>query len=278
MSNKTITESNNRMQAVNQVFNFKNTSFTIITNEQDGSIWFIGKEVATALGYENTSLTLSRHTKGGIKTILPSKGGYQEATIIPESDVYRLIMKSNKAEAEAFQDWVTMEVLPAIRKTGSFNHFKEQQNKELSTAKESLELFESSLKVANLIFDDSNVAKIAANKMVLNRTSVNLLKELGAEYLTAEKQEQIYTPTQLGEKLNLKSRAINPLLIALGFQTADRSTNRIKYSLTNKGRQYGRYSDVSTNNSKSMNLVNIQWYESIIPELRKSLIAMEAGE
>jgi hypothetical protein len=87
MSNKTITESNNRMQAVNQVFNFKNTSFTIITNEQDGSIWFIGKEVATALGYENTSLTLSRHTKGGIKTILPSKSVFTESAIALESEL-----------------------------------------------------------------------------------------------------------------------------------------------------------------------------------------------
>ena len=53
------------------------------------------------------------HTKGGSKMELPSKGGIQETTIIPESDVYRLIMRSKLPEAEQFQDWVCEEVLPS---------------------------------------------------------------------------------------------------------------------------------------------------------------------
>ena len=50
----------------------------------------------------------------------PSISGNQVYKIIPESDVYRLIMRSKKAEAEAFQDWVTTEVLPSLRKTGEY--------------------------------------------------------------------------------------------------------------------------------------------------------------
>ena len=88
--------------------------------EKDGEPWFVGKDVATALGYSNTRDALSRHVdvedKGVVNHDTPS--GIQKMTIINESGLYSLILSSKLESAKRFKHWVTSEVLPCIRKTG----------------------------------------------------------------------------------------------------------------------------------------------------------------
>jgi prophage antirepressor-like protein len=101
---------------------FSNEMFgelTVIRNEKD-EIFFIGKEVAEKLGYVDTTQAIRKHCKGGVETTLPTAGGMQTMKVIPESDVYRLVMRSKLEEAEKFQDWVVEEVLPSIRKRGMY--------------------------------------------------------------------------------------------------------------------------------------------------------------
>lgn len=101
---------------------FSNEMFgelTVIKNEKD-EIFFIGKEVAEKLGYVDTTQAIRKHCKGGVEMTLPTAGGMQMTKIIPESDVYRLVMRSRLEEAEKFQDWVVEEVLPSIRKRGMY--------------------------------------------------------------------------------------------------------------------------------------------------------------
>ena len=88
--------------------------------ETDGGLYFIGKEVATLLGYANSKEAISTHCKGGSEMLLPTKGGNQMVKVIPESDLYRLIIRSKKQEAEVFENWVVSEVLPSIRKNGIY--------------------------------------------------------------------------------------------------------------------------------------------------------------
>lgn len=87
---------------------------------RDGKPWFVGKDVAKALGYTKTRNAIADHCRGGLKMGLPSNGGSQEMIIIPEADLYRLILKSNLPKAEAFQDWVVESILPSIRRTGGY--------------------------------------------------------------------------------------------------------------------------------------------------------------
>src|SRR5699024_8503452 len=61
-----------------------------------------------------------KHCKRVSRFATPSEGGTQEMNVIPESDVYRLIMRSKLPAAEAFEDWVVEEVLPSIRKAGGY--------------------------------------------------------------------------------------------------------------------------------------------------------------
>ena len=92
----------------------------IRTIEIDGKPYFVGTDVAKALGYTYPRDAVSRHCKGVVKHDTPTSSGIQSMSYINEGDLYRLIMKSKLPSAEKFESWVMDEVLPTIRKTGSY--------------------------------------------------------------------------------------------------------------------------------------------------------------
>lgn len=96
----------------------------------DGKPYFVAVDVAAALGYATPRDAISRHCKGVVKRDTPTSSGIQQMSYINEGDLYRLIMKSKLPSAEKFESWVVDEVLPAIRKTGSYQ-IKAPQGKEL---------------------------------------------------------------------------------------------------------------------------------------------------
>ncbi|MFX1716725.1 Bro-N domain-containing protein [Paraburkholderia sp. A1RO-5L] len=84
----------------------------------DGEPWLVAHDVAKALGYSNTADAIAKHCKAKT-TIAKRDGGFM--TLIPERDVYRLVMRSKLPSAERFEEWVVGEVLPSIRRTGSYS-------------------------------------------------------------------------------------------------------------------------------------------------------------
>jgi len=100
-------------------FQFETAEVRVIRDEQ-GEPWFVAKDVAEVLGYAKPRNAIATHCKGASIQGLPSNGGVQEMTIIPERDVYRLIMRSKLPSAERFEDWVVGEVLPSVRKHGGY--------------------------------------------------------------------------------------------------------------------------------------------------------------
>lgn len=102
---------------------FDNPEFgKIRTVAIEGEPWLVGKDVARALGYTNPRKALGDHVdeedKGVTKCDTP--GGTQELTIINESGFYSLTFSSKLPKAKEFKHWVTSEVLPTIRRTGSY--------------------------------------------------------------------------------------------------------------------------------------------------------------
>lgn len=93
-------------------FNFNGAAIRVV--EINGKPHFVGKDVADCLGYKNSRAAFSQHCKGVVKHDIPSASGNQSYSVIPESDVFRLILRSKAQHAEKFQDWVCEEVLPAI--------------------------------------------------------------------------------------------------------------------------------------------------------------------
>ncbi len=94
---------------------------TLRTIEENGKIMFVASDVAKMLGYVRPADAVTAHCKGSVKYRLPTNGGVQEVKIIPEGDIYRLITHSKLPAAERFESWVFEEVLPSIRKTGSYS-------------------------------------------------------------------------------------------------------------------------------------------------------------
>lgn len=98
-----------------------NDSLVRVRKDEQGNPWFITKDVCTVLGLSNhrdAVASLDEDEKGVAITDTP--GGEQEMLTVSESGLYSLIFRSRKPEARAFRRWVTGEVLPALRKTGSY--------------------------------------------------------------------------------------------------------------------------------------------------------------
>lgn len=106
------------------VFSYRGKEVRAIIDE-NGNPWFIGNEICNILEYANSRKAIADHCKH-VKLLKGNESLHltdspRGISIIPESDLYRLIMRSKLPSAEKFQDWVTEEVLPTIRKTGSYS-------------------------------------------------------------------------------------------------------------------------------------------------------------
>ena len=103
------------------VFQFDSAVVRTFADDK-GEPWFNANDVCAVLGYKNPRMSVERHCReGGVaKRDTPTTSGIQPLTFINEGNLYRLIIKSRKPEAARFEAWVCDEVLPTIRKTGSY--------------------------------------------------------------------------------------------------------------------------------------------------------------
>lgn len=108
---------------MNKLQIFKNEEFgEVRTLLIDDEPYFVGKDVATVLGYSNPRDALAKRVDDEDKGVAKcdTLGGIQDLTIINESGLYSLILSSKLPSAKKFKRWVTSEVLPSIRKTGGY--------------------------------------------------------------------------------------------------------------------------------------------------------------
>lgn len=158
---------------------FDNTHIRI-TYTEEGDVLFIAKDVAEALGYSNTRDAVNTHCKKqatvGIRDT--SSNQIRNVTAIPESDVYRLVMRSKLESAEKFQDWVVETVLPAIRKTGSYSApTSRREMLQLMLAQEEMieqkqKELEDKTNICNSHVDGCTASEIAGNLSELYGTPV----------------------------------------------------------------------------------------------------------
>lgn len=102
---------------------FQNDEFgEIRTITIEDEVWFVGKDITEKLKYQNGSRDIQRHVDEEDRKLIPLHDGTQnrETLIINESGLYSLILGSNLAEAKKFKHWVTADVLPEIRRSGSY--------------------------------------------------------------------------------------------------------------------------------------------------------------
>lgn len=175
----------------NNVQIFNNPEFgNIRTTMIDGEPWFVGKDVATALGYAKPLGAISTHVSedDSLKQgLTDSLGRTQESIFINESGLYTLIFGSKLESAKKFKSWVTKDVLPSIRKTGSYNvHVPAspleqlqlqtqailQVNEKVDTVKRELEDFKYDLPLLGVEMDKiTNAVKTKGTKILGGKSS-----------------------------------------------------------------------------------------------------------
>jgi len=209
---------------------FKNSNFgelRTITDEY-GQPWFIGKDVAKALGFTNTRDAIKTHVFEEDKGVdlVDTLGGRQKMTVVNESGLYALVFGSQLEDAKKFKHWVTHEVLPAIRKDGGYMVTKEGETEEeliaraLILAQKSIDRLELENKQKDQIIGELRpkadyVDKILQNTSLIKVSSIakdygmtpqemnNLLHELRIQYkqgkqwlLYANIQDKGYTSSE----------------------------------------------------------------------------------
>ena len=189
---------------------FKNDEFgEVRVVEIAGAPWFVGNDVARALGYgEGKSLpnAIAKHVddedKGVTEIVTP--GGKQTAKIINESGLYSLILSSKLPQAKSFKRWVTSEVLPAIRKTGGYKTPKQSSDRDKAMLKN------AQARSAKLWLEIAKNTGIQTYKDVCNAYAA---KELaGEDVLPLPKvQEKSYSATDIGKMLGVSKAKIGAL-------------------------------------------------------------------
>jgi prophage antirepressor-like protein len=154
----------------NTITTFTNALGNLRVVMLDDEPWFVAKDVAVALGYAKPEGAVRSHCKYQRTYPLESGGQVRHITIIPESDMYRLIIRSKLPSAERFEAWVTEDVLPAIRKDGLYVMGEEK----VQTGEMSIE--EMTLKVMGHL--QSKVERLEAKTIELEGENEVLSEEL----------------------------------------------------------------------------------------------------
>lgn len=174
--------------------------------EKNGEPWFIGKDVAEALGYEASRNAITKHVDDEDKLThqISASGQNRNMTVINESGLYSLILSSKLPTAKKFKRWVTSEVLPAIRKTGSYKTPKQSSDREKAMLKN------AQARSAKLWLEIAKNTGIQTYKDVCNAYAA---KELaGEDVLPLPKvQEKSYSATDIGEMLGVSKAKIGAL-------------------------------------------------------------------
>lgn len=107
----------------NNLFTFNFNNSPVRTAEINNQLWFLANDVCSILEYKNPRRAIELHCKekGVTKRYTLTKGGNQEMTYISEANLFRLIIKSKQEKAVIFEEWVMEDLLPTIRKTGSYS-------------------------------------------------------------------------------------------------------------------------------------------------------------
>ena len=236
---------------------FENAEFgQIRTAEVDGEPWFVGKDVAEALGYAEPRSAVSKKVEEVDRGVaeMETPSGKQNMTIINESGLYALIFGSKLESAKRFKHWVTSEVLPAIRKHGAyavdellnnpemaikaFTALKEERekNKRLQTDVDRMkpkEIFAdavSASKTSILIGDLAKILKQNGINTGQNRLFETLRKD---GYLIKQKGSNWNMPTQRAMEMGLFEIKESTHIDGNGCNITTKTTK-----VTGKGQQY----------------------------------------
>ena len=206
-----------------QVFN--NTEFGEIRSMTiDGEPWFVGKDIAAALGYSNPRDAISKHVDDEDKNSVAIRDGNKgnpNQVIINESGMYSLIMGSKLEGAKRFKRWVTSEVLPSIRKTGAFatdSAAAEYKARELRIREMNAQarLINAETRRLTILQKEKGLSQVAVDTLAVKAVERVTGKDLG-DYLPVV--EKTYSASEIGNALGISAAKVGKIANAYGLKT-----------------------------------------------------------
>ena len=211
------------METNNKLAVFSNPDFgEVRTLEINGEPWFVGRDVATALGYAVPQKALREHVDEDdvLKwNITDSLGREQETSIISESGLYSLIMSSKMEKAKDFKRWVTSEVLPSIRKTGAYDIRKDSRELDIEEKKADAMLEDVRIRKAELLMKMSNLNISPQASQALVSCASEVLT--GIKCIPLPEVDKTYSATEAGEIIGVSAAKIGRVANANGIKTED---------------------------------------------------------
>ena len=240
-------------------FDFEGRQVRIVTDAQ-GEPWFVAADVLSTISLDRKALERLDDDEKGVNSI-HTPGGIQEMTTVNEPGLYALVLGSRKAEAKRFKRWVTHEVLPAIRKTGSY----------AVSAMAALPA-PTQDRVTSLLLIGEAVAKVPGVKagiaMAATLTCIHENTGLTIETLrralpAANEPICSLNATQLGKLVGLSAKTTNLRLANMGLQVRN---ERDEWELTEPGEAWAEAMPYSRNGHSGYQIL---WNPSVAQELRE---------
>lgn len=252
------------MSKINELTIFDNKEFgQIRAIEIDNEPWFVGKDIATSLGYKNTKDALSTHvedcdkimgSKNATPPIKDSMGRDQYPTWINESGLYALIFGSKLKKASQFKHWVTSEVLPSIRKHGMYAKEELLDNPDLL------------ISIAQELKNEREKNKnLQSEKKILEIESVEMSKTISELKPKADYVDKILrsrstvTVTQIAQDYGMSAKKFNKMLHNYGIQRNVGGQWILYAKYQGKGYVHSKAVDITRSNGQKDVVMNTEW-------------------
>lgn len=235
--------------------------------------WFVARDVALALAYTNPARSIQDHCKNAksLKDIAYTKSVEANeindlplnTLVINESDVLRLIVKSSKPEAEAFERWVFEDVLPSIRNIGSYSLPNIASTVLFNT--DALKLAREAARTAKAFGFTGNMVALSADCFVHKLTGISVLAAMNATHLVADERGRVYTPTELGKLMTppLSAVKFNLQLEASGLQKKELGG----WLPTDEAQGFFEWADTGKQHSNGTPVKQLRWFKSVLDRL-----------
>ena len=225
-------------------FNFESHSIRVCLDETNAP-WFNAKDICGVLGYSNARKSVADHVdpEDVTKRDTLTEGGIQQTNHVNESGLYALILCSHLPKAKEFKRWVTHEVLPSIRKTGSYAVPGSVAALPAPTQDRVHAILAIGEAVAKVPGVKAGIAMAATLTCIHDNTGL-AIEQLRRALPVANEPICSLNPTQLGERMGLSARSVNLRLQSHGFQFKN---ERDEWELTESGRSWAEALPYSRN-------------------------------
>ena len=252
------------------ILEYKRDAATVLSKLDDDEKVLLNREEYSP-NYDSTAEVESK-----------TRGGAQSKWFVTEPGLYTLTLGSEKPQAKVFKRWITHEVIPTLRRTGSYTMPTGNAQMDTESPLERMakaygalptDVIKKEFSACLAIFTDftditGNHAKLAANRLFKQIYQIDILKTAEVD-LPSKVQARCWYPTELGKRLGISAVRMNMILEMANLQTssyhASKSGRNYKvWTATEEGKAFSEYIDVGREHSDGAPVQSLKWYETVL--------------